>query len=80
MWLLTFQKESTLAREIPNSIVLDLKHEGDLWNIMPNNSTSVNLIVLQGLAMMIAKQMNLPMEQFKRNHPGGAIGKQINSE
>lgn len=77
MWLLTFQRESTLAREIPNSIVLDLKHEGDLWNIMPNNSTTVNLIVLQGLAMMIAKQLNLPMEQFRRNHPGGAIGKQF---
>ncbi|MCH5255495.1 MAG: SIS domain-containing protein [Lachnospiraceae bacterium] len=80
MWLLTFQRESTLAREIPNRIVLDLKHEGDLWNIMPNNSTTVNLIVLQGLAMMIAKQLNLPMEQFKRNHPGGAIGKQLGSE
>lgn len=75
MWLLTFQRESTLAREIPNIIVLDLKHEGDLWNIMPNNSTTVNLIVLQGLAMMVAKQMNLPLEQFMRNHPGGAIGK-----
>ena len=79
MWLLTFEKESTLTREIPNSIVLDLKHEGDLWNIMPNNSTTVNLIVLQGLAMMIAKRLNLPMEQFKRNHPGGAIGKQLGS-
>lgn len=80
MWLLTFERESTLAREIPNSIVLDLKHEGDLWNIMPNNSTTVNLIVLQGLAMMIAKRLNLPMEQFKRNHPGGAIGRQLGSE
>lgn len=79
MWLLTFERESTLTREIPNSIVLDLKHEGDLWNIMPNNSTTVNLIVLQGLAMMIAKQLNMPMEQFKRNHPGGAIGKQLDS-
>ena len=74
LWLLTFEKDSTLTREIANSIVLDLRHEGDLWNIMPNNSTTVNLIVLQGLAMMIAKKMNLPIEDFKRNHPGGAIG------
>lgn len=80
MWLLTFQRESTLAREIANSIVLDLKHEGDLWNIMPNNSTVINLIVLQGLAMMIAKRLNLPIEQFKRNHPGGAIGKKLGTE
>lgn len=74
MWLLTFSKDSTLKRRIPNSIVLDLIHEGDLWNIMPNNSTTINLIVLQGLAMMIANRMKLDIAQFKRNHPGGHIG------
>lgn len=74
LWLLTFVKESTLVREIPNSIILELNHEGDLWNIMPNNSTTMNLIVLQGLAMQIAKEMKLDIQQFKRNHPGGHIG------
>lgn len=74
LWLLTFSRESTLAKEIPNGIILDLEHEGDLWDIMPNNSTTMNLIVLQGLAMMIAKEMDLDIEQFKRNHPGGHIG------
>lgn len=75
LWLLTFGRESTLAKEIENCIILDLKHEGDLWNIIPNNSTTLNLIVLQGLAMMIAKKMCLNISQFKRNHPGGNIGK-----
>lgn len=74
MWLLTFTKESTLTKEIQNCLILDLIHEGDLWNIMPNNSTTMNLIVLQGLAMMIANKMNLDVEQFRRNHPGGHIG------
>lgn len=74
MWLLTFEKESTLTKEIPNSFVLDLMHEGDLWNIMPNNSTTINLIVLQGLVMKIAAVMELKIEDFKRNHPGGHIG------
>ena len=74
LWLLTFVSESTLTREIPKHIVLDLVHEVDMWNIMPNNSTTMNLIVLQGLAMMIAKEMNLDIGQFKRNHPGGHIG------
>ncbi len=74
MWLLTFAKDSTLTREISNSVILDLKHEGDLWNIVPNNSTTMNLIVLQGLAMMVANKMGLKLEDFKRNHPGGAIG------
>ncbi|MCI9591795.1 MAG: SIS domain-containing protein [Lachnospiraceae bacterium] len=77
IWLLTFNPDSTLTKEIPNSIVLSLEQEGDLWNIMPNNSTTMNLIVLQGLAMMIAKEMNLEKEQFKRNHPGGHIGEML---
>lgn len=80
IWLLTFNKDSTLVREIQNSVVLDLRHEGDLWNIMPNNSTTVNLIVLQGLVMMIAKKMRLDLEQFKRNHPGGMIGKALSRD
>lgn len=80
MWLLTFEKGSTLTRKIPNAIVLELTHEGDLWNIMPNNSTTINLIVLQGLAMMLAKKMGLGLEQFKRNHPGGRIGELLRLE
>lgn len=74
IWLLTFKRESTLTKQISNVIALDLMHEGDLWNIMPNNSTTINLIVLQGLAMMLADKMELKLEQFKRNHPGGHIG------
>lgn len=74
IWLLTFEKESTLTKEIKNHIILKLNDEGDMWNIMPNNSTTINLIVLQGLAMQIAKQRGLTIEDFKRNHPGGHIG------
>lgn len=75
LWLLTFEKDSTLVRKIPNSVIMDLTHEGDPWNIMPNNSTTMNLVVLQGLAMMIADRMGITVEDFKRNHPGGYIGK-----
>ena len=79
LWLLTFEKDSTLIREIPDSLVVELKHEGDLWNVMPNNSTTMNLIILQGLAMMIAKKMEIGIQQFKRNHPGGHIGEILES-
>lgn len=74
MWLLTFVKDSTLTRLIPNSVVLDMEDEGDMWNIMPNNSTTLNLIVLQGLAMQIARERDMQLEDFRRNHPGGHIG------
>ena len=78
MWLLTFEKESTLTKQIDNVIVLDLHHEGDLWNIMPNNSTTLNLIILQGLAMQIARKLQVDIESFRQNHPGGYIGKVLN--
>lgn len=74
LWLLSFEEVSTLTDMIENKLVLKLDHEGDMWNIMPNNSTTLNLIVLQAVAMHIAKKMNISIEDFKRNHPGGHIG------
>ena len=58
--------------------IVDLKHEGDLWNIMPNNSTTLNLIILQGLAMQIPRKLQVDIESFRQNHPGGYIGKVLN--
>ncbi len=80
LWLLSFAKESTIADEIENRIILSLNDEGDMWNIMPNNSTTINLIVLQGLVMQIAKKRGLKLEDFKRNHPGGHIGEVLNGK
>ena len=77
LWLLSFRRESTLARQIPKHLILDLDNEGDAWDIVPNNSTTVNLIVLQGLALNLAERMGISLEEFKMNHPGGAIGEQL---
>ena len=77
VWLLTFCKESTLTRKIPKHLVLNLENEGDQWNIVPNNSTTVNLIILQGLAMEIVKRRGVTLQDFKQNHPGGYIGEQL---
>lgn len=77
IWLLSFRRESTLTREIPKHLILELEHEGDQWDIVPNNSTTVNLIVLQGLAISLAERMGITLGDFKENHPGGAIGEQL---
>ena len=75
IWLLSFAKKSTLTDMVgENYLLLELSHEGDLWNIAPNNSTTANLIVLQGLAWKLAQRMGCTLEQFKQNHPGGHIG------
>ncbi len=77
LWLLSFQRESTLTREIPKHLILELDREGDAWNVVPNNSTTVNLIVLQGLALNLAERLGVTLRDFKQNHPGGAIGEQL---
>lgn len=78
VWLLTFNPDSTLAKEIKNSVVVELDDEGDLWNIVPNNSTTLNLILLQMLSIRLSKRMNISLEEFKKNHPGGYIGEVLN--
>jgi D-arabinose 5-phosphate isomerase GutQ len=78
-WLLTFNRESILHREIPRSVVINLEHEGDGWNILPNNSTVMNLIVLQGLAMTLIEHFGVPIDVLHANHPGGAIGAKLDA-
>ena len=78
-WLLTFSRDSILHREIPKRVVLDLEHEGDGWNVLPNNSTLLNLIVLQGLAMALIEHFGVPIDVLHANHPGGAIGAKLDA-
>lgn len=78
LWLLSFKEHSTLADSMENKLIITLAHEGDLWNIVPNNSTTLNLIVLQTLAIQLSKRMGLTLkDDFKPNHPGGAIGAEL---
>jgi arabinose-5-phosphate isomerase len=73
-WLITFDSESVLARAIPNTLSLTLDHEGDEWNIVPNNSTTLYLMILQALAIQVSKIMGVTLDDFRRNHPGGHRG------
>ena len=66
LWLLTFSKDGVLTKRMDNVLLLSLRHEGDPWNIAPNNSTTINLIVLQTLAIELAKRLHLSLE--KLNH------------
>jgi len=78
-WLLTFNRDGILRREIQNAVVIELEHEGDGWNILPNNSTVLNLIVLQGLAMSLVEHFGVPVDVLHANHPGGAIGAKLDA-
>lgn len=77
LWLLSCHEHSVLADGLENKLIVPLAHEGDPWNIMPNNSTTLFLIILQQLAMQLIKRMGITLETFKPNHPGGAIGAKL---
>lgn len=80
IWLLSFSRNSALTKMIQNCLIFDLRHEGDLWDMVPNNSTTINLMVLQAIAMQLAKERKITLEQFKLNHPGGHIGEILNEK
>ncbi|MDR1060969.1 MAG: SIS domain-containing protein [Clostridiales bacterium] len=80
VWGFSFSRDGALCKRCRNSILLELEHEGDQWDIMPNNSTAVYLIVLQGLAMQLAEKLGLTLGVFRGNHPGGKIGERLGGQ
>ena len=79
-WLMSFYDDGKASKIIEKRFVMHLRNEGDAWDIVPNNSTTVYLIVLQGMALEIAKRLNVTLEDFKVNHPGGGIGARLSGK
>ena len=80
IWSITFNEHSTLAEQSDKALCISMDSEGDKWNIVPNNSTTLYLIVLQALAIEISNELGLTLEDFRVNHPGGHIGVQLNGK
>ena len=79
-WLLSFNEDGKLTEILDKSLIMYLENEGDEWNIIPNNSTSIYLILLQGIAIEIAKRLHISLDDFRDNHPGGGIGAKLRGE
>lgn len=79
-WLMTFTEECKSAEIVDKRLIMHLINEGDEWDIVPNNSTTVYLIILQGIAIEIGKRMGVTLNDFKINHPGGGIGAKLRGE
>lgn len=79
-WLLSFYDDGKASEVIEKKFIMHLANEGDEWNIVPNNSTTIYLIVLQGIAIEIGKRMGVTLDDFKVNHPGGGIGAKLSGK
>ena len=79
-WLITFTESCKSAEIVDKRLILHLINEGDEWNIVPNNSTTIYLIILQGIAIEIVKRLGVTLDEFKINHPGGGIGAKLSGK
>ena len=77
-WLMTFTNKCKSAEVVEKKFIMHLINEGDEWDIVPNNSTTVYLIVLQGIALEVGKRLGISLDDFRVNHPGGGIGARLN--
>lgn len=79
-WLLTFSDRCKSAEVVDKRLIMNLQNEGDEWDIVPNNSTTIYLIVLQGIAIEIGRRMGVTLDDFRINHPGGGIGARLSGK
>lgn len=79
-WLMSFYGDGKASKVVDKKLIMHLINEGDEWDIVPNNSTTVYLIILQGIALEIGKRLGIKLEDFKVNHPGGGIGEKLNGK
>ncbi len=79
-WLLSFNNKGKSFEIVEKNLIMNLMDEGDMWNIVPNNSTTVYLIVLQGIAVEMSKRLGVTLDDFKVNHPGGGIGAKLSGK
>ena len=79
-WLMSFTDKCKTMEVLDKNFIMKLRNEGDMWDIMPNNSTTVYLIVLQGIAIELCKRMGVTLDDVRKNHPGGGIGARLRGE
>lgn len=76
-WLMSFYGDGKASKVVDKKFIMHLINEGDEWDIIPNNSTTIYLIVLQGIAIEIGKRLGITLDDFRVNHPGGGIGEKL---
>ena len=74
---ITGNRNSTLARH--STIVLDLHspREACPMGLAPSTSTTMMLAMGDALALVLSKARHFSERDFARNHPAGALGKQL---
>jgi len=71
----TGNSNSWLSREADATLIAKVQHEGGPLNRAPRVSILSELLVLQGLSVVLQSKKNITPEMYVRWHPGGQLGK-----
>jgi D-arabinose 5-phosphate isomerase GutQ len=74
IWFISFNSKLKALNSKTKILSLMLQHESDQWNVMPINSSTINMILLHEIAIQLSIELKISLNQFKVNHPGGNIG------
>lgn len=69
--------DSTLCRLATHRLDGRVACEGDPWDLVPTTSTTVSLILGDALAVGLMVAREFGPDDFKRFHPGGALGRRL---
>lgn len=70
-------RESWLAKHSDAFLYAGVDEEGGPLNKAPRVSYLAEIIVLQGLSILLQADENINLQDYKRWHPGGALGASI---
>jgi len=73
----TSNKNSILYEKSTFKILFPKYKEAGILNLAPSTSSTAMLAVGDALALTISKSKNFTKEDFKKYHPGGALGNSI---
>lgn len=76
----TGKSESWLAKEGDAFLFAGVENEGDPLNRAPRSSILAEVLVLQGLSIILQEIKEITPQQYVKWHPGGALGQLRESE
>ena len=62
------------------NIIVPIENEGSPWNHAPFVSTPLYLLIINAMLADAISRAQISKEEYFYNHPGGSIGKQLESE
>ncbi|RKZ02303.1 MAG: hypothetical protein DRQ10_00305 [Candidatus Hydrothermota bacterium] len=74
---ITANKNSSLAQNADIVIHVPIEHEACPYDVAPTTSTTAMMALGDALAIVLAYEKGLKLQDFAKLHPGGAIGKKF---